>query len=194
MDGIIFEVLNGQLTNRWKMRFFKYDYKNKVFILTLFGASFLLFLAVILKKPIPFYFLSCGSLICVCVGLFVIKNMGLRIDKKQEFLYIHDDFFPKKLKIANIKYVEIEQIKKEKKGSLYGFLNEYYIPSTYMYNCEYVYNNGEVFNIHIFLKNGEKETVYFGWAYKEKRLSVIEKLHNDLKVFVKALNDACNKK
>lgn len=120
--------------------------------------------------------------------------MGLRIDKKQEFLYIHDDFFPKKLKIANIKYVEIEQIKKERKSNLYGFFNEFYIPNTYMYNCNYVYNNGKVFNIHIFLKNGEKKTVYFGWAYKEKRLSVINKVQNNLLVFIEILNIACNKK
>ena len=60
-----------------------------------------------------------------------------------------------------------------------------------MQYCDYTYNNGKVFKIIFYLKNGISRESYFGWMYKEKSKDKVSKIQSELTVFVKHINKVC---
>lgn len=67
-------------------------------------------------------------------------------------------------------------------------INEFYHPSSYMYNSDYVYNKGRVFKIIFYLKENITKESYFGWMYKEKNVAKVNKVVNELENFVCQIN------
>ena len=116
----------------------------------------------------------------------MIFNQGITVGKKN--ILVIDYFWFTKINIKDLKYVEIREIKKEKKGNLYGFFHEFYHPTTYMWKCDYVYNNGRVFKVVFHLKDGTIRETYFGWMYKEKSIMKVNKIVNKLENFVYNIN------
>ena len=62
-----------------------------------------------------------------------------------------------------------------------------------MTHCRYVYNQGRVYNVYFYLKNGTIITSYFGWLYKEKRIKKVLEIESKLDVFIKNINSLCGK-
>lgn len=170
---------------------FKYDYNNKIFIITLIvSLIFLFFTTILIRHLIPFVIFLVLTSISFFNSFFVIKKQGITIDKKNNKIIIVDQMFYRKLNIDEIKFVTIEEIKKEKKGNLYGFFCEFFYPSTYISHCNFVYNQGKVFYICFHMSNGHIEKSYFGWLYKEKG-SLVKKIETNLIKFVKEINLTC---
>ena len=61
-----------------------------------------------------------------------------------------------------------------------------------MSHCYYVYNQGRVYNICFYMKNGTIVTSYFGWMYREKEATV-KKVEAKLLHFIKNMNILCGK-
>ena len=57
-----------------------------------------------------------------------------------------------------------------------------------MYNSDYVYNNGRVFKIIFYLGDNSTRESYFGWMYKEKSITRVNKVVNKLENFISEIN------
>ena len=167
---------------------FRYDYNCKMlFINVLVSLLFLLlFVASYEKGPIAFCILGVAFLICFLNTVIFVYNQGITVGKKH--ILIVDYFWFTKINLADLKKIELKEIEKEKNSNIYGFLNEFHHPRTYMYNSDYVYNNGRVFKIIFYLKHDTTKETYFGWMYKEKNISKVNKVVNRLENFVYSLN------
>lgn len=181
----------GKLIKEDKNKF-KYDYNNKIFIINII-LSFLFFLLsiIVFENLIGFILLLSMAILSVSNSFFLIWPQGIRIAKNS--IVIVDDIRIKKINMDDIKYLTFKQIPKEKKNNFYGFFLEFFIPYTYMTHCDYVYNQGKVFNIYIYLKNGTIITSYYGWLYKEKKIEKVMEIERKLNIFIKKVNSLCRK-
>jgi hypothetical protein len=57
-----------------------------------------------------------------------------------------------------------------------------------MYNSDYVYNNGRVFKIIFYLEDNSTRESYFGWMYKERSITKVNKVVNKLESFIRKIN------
>ncbi len=171
--------------------FFKYDYNYRMFIIC--NLVSVLFTA--------FVILSCydKNIIGLCLSgvtllynllntMILIKNQGIRVRKNK--VTIVDALFFRSFPLSEVKYVEMKEIKKERRSNLYGFFHEFYHRFTYMLKCDYVYNNGKVFEIIFHLKDGSARESYFGWLYREKKKSKVLKIQAKLEAFIENINQA----
>lgn len=171
---------------------FKYDYNNKVFIVNIILSAIFLFISILVfENVVGFIILLSMAIVLFLVSFFLIRPQGIKIKKNS--IVIMDDIRIEKIKIDNIKYVTFKQISKKKKNRFYGFFIEFFIPYTYMTHCRYVYNQGRVYNVYFYLKNGTIITSYFGWLYKEKRIKKVLEIESKLDVFIKNINSLCRK-
>ena len=168
---------------------FKYDYNNKVTILGIIVSLLFVVLAIIAYKDIlGFIILILIAVIILLNTLFNIIPQGLHFNTKINQLVIVDEVFYRRFDINNIQYLSYQEVKKKVRKSIYGFFTEYYHPATYMSECDYVYNNGKVFIIKIYLKKGGIYQTYFGWMYKEKSKKRVMKKEEELKAFIDEIN------
>lgn len=167
---------------------FRYDYNYKMLIFNILVSLlfFVLFVTSYYKNLIVFFIFGLVFLICLLNTIMLIYNQGITVRKKN--ILIIDYFWFTKIDLVDLKRVELKEIKKSKKNNWYGLLNEFYHPSTYMYNSDYVYNNGRVFKIIFYLKNNITYESYFGWMYKEKNILRVNKIVNKLEKFVCDIN------
>ena len=174
-------------------KIFKYDYNYKMFILIhLVTVVFLILFILTLGSNIIGSLVFALSLLINEINYFVnLKNQGVRLDK--DIIKIHDNFGIAIINISDLNYAEVNELKKEKASNLHGLLCEFYHPATYMYQCDYVYNNGRVFNIVFRLKNGNIRKTYFGWMYKEKNKKRVEAKVKELYSFVDLINSDIKK-
>lgn len=167
---------------------FRYDYNCKMLIFNILVSLlfFVLFVASYYKGLIAFFIFGLVFLICLLNTIVLIYNQGITVRKKN--ILIIDYFWITKIDLADLNWVELKEIKKDKKNNLYGLFNEFYHPSTYIYNSDYVYNNGRVFKIIFHLKNNTTKESYFGWMYKEKNILRVNKIVEKLEKFVCNIN------
>ena len=167
---------------------FRYDYNCKMLIVNILVSLLflLIFVASYDKSLIAFYMFGLVFLICLLNTIVLVYNQGIIVGKKN--IIIIDYFWFTKIDLADLNRVELKEIKKDKKSNLYGLFNEFYHPSTYMYNSDYVYNNGRVFRIMFYLKNNTTKESYFGWMYKEKNVLKVNKIVKKLEKFVCNIN------
>lgn len=173
---------------------FRYDYNCKMLIFNILVSLlfFVLFVASYYKNLIAFFIFGLIFLICLLNTIVLIYNQGITVLKKS--ILIIDYFWFTKINLADLKRVEFIEIKKEKKSNWYGLFNEFYHPSTYMYNSDYVYNNGRVFKIIFYLEDNSTRESYFGWMYKEKSITRVNKVVNKLENFISEINLLIQKK
>lgn len=175
------------------MKKFRYDYNFKLFTITNL-LSFIFLLATIIsysKNVIAFWSFIIMFMINFINSFVFINNQGIRIERGT--IKIVDYFWFTKIKLNDLKFVEIRELKKEKKSNKYGLLHEFYHPSTYMYKCDYVYNDGKVFKIIFHLKDGTTKESYFGWMYKERSLKKVNKVEKKLENFIEEINGIIKK-
>lgn len=174
-------------------KLFRYDYNYKLLIVCNFVSIIflILFIASYNKGPIIFCFFGFALLISLFNSFVFINNQGIKI--KNDNIKVVDYLWFTKIKLNDLKYAEIQELKKEKRSNLYGFFHEFYHPTTYMYKCDYIYNNGKVFNIIFHLKDGTNRKTYFGWMYKEKNELKTIRITDELYTFVNTLNAMCKK-
>lgn len=167
---------------------FKYDYNWKMFILCfLYSLLFLsIFIWSINKNIVGCIVVGFCTIAILFTTFVLIFNQGIIVGKKN--ILIIDYFWFTKINLADLKRVEFIEIKKEKKSNWYGLFNEFYHPSTYMYNSDYVYNNGRVFEIIFYLGDNSTRKSYFGWMYKEKSITRVNKIVKKLEKFVCDIN------
>lgn len=159
---------------------FRYDYNNKLLFIYLGLIGIFTALSIIWFKHIIILLFASITIFSILVLVFIIYPQGLWFNFKKNKLIIIDNALYHTFKISDILKVSFYEIKKEKRSAFKGFFFEYYHPSTYMSGCDYVYNNGKVYNITIHLKNGLTFNTYFGWMYKERKKSKIRKIENKL--------------
>ena len=182
------------------MKKFRYDYNYKLFIITNLLSCLFLFGTIISYNKYFLdnkYFLSFWLFIIMFMINFInsfvfINNQGIRV--KNDTIKIVDYFWFTKINLVDLKRVELKEIKKSKKSNLYGLLNEFYHPSTYMYKSDYVYNNGRVFKIIFYLGDNSTRESYFGWMYKERSITKVNKVVNKLENFISEINLLIKKK
>lgn len=175
-------------------KFFRYDYNYKLFVIE--NIVSLLLLAIFIATfhynwdDRGAWIIGVGCLINIIVTFALIKNQGIQI--KNNNVIIVDYFsslFGRRFKLTQVKYVELKELKKEKRSNLYGFFHEFYHPNTYMLYCDYVYNHGRVFEIVFYLKDGSRRETYFGWMYREKNENTVARVYKSLESFVGEIND-----
>ena len=125
---------------------------------------------------------------CFYITFFVIAKQGICIDYEKQQILIIDNLLYRKLNVKNISYVTFYEISKPKKNNFFGFLVDFFHPSTYMSGCDYVYNNGKVYNIVFHHYDGTITETYFGWLYREKNKIVVTKVNDELKSFIEEIN------
>ena len=174
-------------------KIFRYDYNYQKFTTSLVISLVLASLGIVSyffsDKIVGLVILLVMSVVAVFNAFFIIGMQGIRVNKKQQVV-IFDKLLIRRLNIQNIKYVSVSQIPKENKSVTYGIFHEFFWPNTYIYHCDYVYNQGKVFDINFYMKDGTIETTYFGWLYKSKAKQV-QKVEKRLNEFVKTINALC---
>lgn len=171
-------------------KIFRYDYNNRLFIIKLL-VSFVFLILTIITYKYPFVFAM--FLIMTFISFFnsiFIKRIGIRINTRKNKIIISDQFLVKKLNIKDINYVTLKQIPKKTKNKWFGFFAEFFYPETYIANCEYVYNQGKVFNIYFHMNDGSVKESYFGWLYRGKEKKV-KKVESSLIAFIERINTLC---
>ena len=171
------------------MNFFRYDYNYKLLIISNIPSVLFLVLTIATYRinNIAFY-LGIFTLIFSILNTYLyINNQGIRVLKNK--IIIVDELYFRTINLSEIKYVKLKELKKEKNTNIYGFSHEFYHSSTYMTYCDYVYNNGKVFEITFYLKDGTAEESYFGWMYREKNKETVSKIHSKLIDFVDSINE-----
>ncbi len=170
------------------MKRFRYDYNYRMLIVNILTS--LLFLVIFVasynKGIIVFCFIGFTFLYCLFNTIVFIFNQGITITKKN--IIIVDFFWFTKINVNDLKWAQIKELKKEKKGNLYGFFHEFYHPNTYMFKSDYIYNNGRVFKVIFHLKDGTIRDTYFGWMYKEKSILKVKKTIKKLEDCINYLN------
>ena len=63
-----------------------------------------------------------------------------------------------------------------------------------MYDSNYVYNNGRVFKIIFYLEDNSTRESYFGWMYKERSITKVNKVVSKLESFIREINLLIQKK
>ena len=169
---------------------FKYDYNNRMFCIMLITTiccviiAFLLFPVHILFA-ILFFALTTY---CFYITFFVIAKQGVCINYDKQQVIIVDNLLRRKIDLRKISYVTFREIPKQKKNNVFGFLVDFFHSSTYMSGCDYVYNNGKVYNIVFHHYDGTITETYFGWLYREKNKIVVTKVNDELKSFIEEIN------
>ena len=168
---------------------FRYDYNFKMLAINIVLTSlfFIIFAISYDKGVIAFCLFGLASIFSLFNTVFFIYNQGITIRSKD--IIIIDYFWLTKINFDDLKWVELKEIRKEKNTNLYGFFNEFYHYTTYMYKSDYIYNNGKVFKIIFHLKNGSAKETYFGWMYKEKSKLKVKKVQEKLEIFVREINN-----
>lgn len=176
------------------IKHFRYDYNYKLLIITNILSLIFLLLTILSfeKNVVVFWLFSIIFLINIINTFVFINNQGIILNRKS--IIIVDFLWFTKIKLIDLKYIEIKEVNKEKKSNLYGIIHEFYHPDTYMWKCEYVYNNGRVFNLIFHLKDGSSRKSYFGWMYKERSIKKVDKIVKKLETFIKDVNNNCIKK
>ena len=171
--------------------FFRYDYNCKLLVISNLPSLVFLTIAIYsyLNSSDAFYWFALLVIIATINSFAFIRNIGIRIRKGK--VIIIDELFYRCFSLSEVKYVKVNEINKEKQSNLYGFLNEFYHYSTYMTNCEYTYNNGKVFEVVFYLKNGTTERTFFGWMYREKNEATVNKIQAKLIDFADNINKLC---
>lgn len=169
---------------------FKYDYNNKLFLINLVISLIFFILSVLTFKKLIGFILSLIIAIVLLFNSFFMRMQGVKIKKNS--ITIVDQLLIRKLCIKDINYVSLKQIPKKTKSKLYGFFNEFFYPNTYISHCNYVYNQGKVFNICFHMRDGTIIESYFGWLYREKEQKV-NKVEKKLLDFIESLNALCKK-
>ena len=169
---------------------FKYDYNNKLFFISLSLSLVFLFLSIIaFEKKIGFILFLIITILLLFNSFFIIRAQGIKITSKKTIIIV-DQLLVRKLCVDNVRYVSLKQIPKKTKSKLYGFFNEFFYPNTYMSHCDYVYNQGKVYNICFHLSDGTTVESYFGWLYREKEKKV-NKVEKKLLEFIEKINMLC---
>lgn len=169
---------------------FKYDYNNKLFFINLsLSLVFLLLSIIAFEKIIGFILFLIITILLLFNSFFIIRAQGIKITNKKTIIIV-DQLLVRKLCIDNVRYVSLKQIPKKTKSKLYGFFNEFFYPNTYMSHCDYVYNQGKVYNICFHLSDGTTVESYFGWLYREKEKKV-NKVEKKLLEFIEKINMLC---
>ena len=170
---------------------FKYDYNNRMFCIMLITTiccviiAFLLFPVHILFATLFFALTT----YCFYITFFVIAKQGVCIDYDKRQVIIVDDLLRRKIDLGKICYVTFREIPKQKKNNVFGFLIDFFHPSTYMSGCDYVYNNGKVYNIVFHHYDGTITETYFGWLYREKNKNTVSIIEKQLSSFVNEINN-----
>ena len=169
---------------------FKYDYNNKMFAINIVLSLVFLALSIIsFDALIGFILLLIMSIVALFNAFFLMRLQGIRI-VKGKYIVIVDQLLYRKLCIANIRYVSLKQIPKETRNRTYGFFHEFFYPHTYLSHCDYVYNQGRVYNICFHMTDGTIVKSYFGWLYREKGKKV-EQVEKKLHKFIESINNLC---
>lgn len=169
---------------------FKYDYNNKLFLINLLlSICFLIISIFSYKETIAFVILLIMAVLLL-FNSFVIRKQGIIINHKNKKIVIVDQLLVRKLSIKDIRYVSLKQLVKKTKNKFYGFFIEFLFPHTYISHCDYVYNQGKVYNICFHMIDGTIIKSYFGWLYREKELKVKE-VETKLLDFINTINILC---
>ena len=169
---------------------FKYDYNNKLFFINLSLSLVFLILSIIaFEKLIGFILFLIMAILLLFNSFFIIRAQGIKIKNKKNIIIV-DQLLVRKLCVDNVSYVSLKQIPKKTKSKIYGFFNEFFYPYTYMSHCDYVYNQGKVYNICFHLSDGTTVESYFGWLYREKEKTV-NKVEKKLLKFIEKINMLC---
>lgn len=169
---------------------FKYDYNNKVFLINLvLSLVFLILSIAAFEKIVGFIILLIMSVILLLNSFFVIRAQGIILKSNKDIIIV-DQLFVRKLRIDDVSYVSLKPIPKDTKSNIYGFVNEFFYPNTYTSHCDYVYNQGKVYNIYFHLNDGTVVESYFGWLYREKEKTV-NKVEKKLTEFIEKINILC---
>lgn len=170
---------------------FKYDYNNKLFLINLLlSICFLIISIFSYKETIAFVILLIMAVLLLFNSFVVIRKQGIIIDHKNKRIVIVDQLLVRKLLIKDIRYASLKQLPKRTKNKIYGFFIEYLFPHTYMSHCNYVYNQGKVYNVCFHMKDGTIVESYFGWLYHEKEAKV-KKVETKLLDFINTINILC---
>lgn len=109
------------------MKRFRYDYSYKMLIAnSLTSMLFLVIFVVSYKKGlVAFCIFGLTFLVCLFNTIVLVLNQGITIRNNK--IMIVDYFWFTKIKLCDLKYVEIQELKKEKQNNLYGFLMSFTI-------------------------------------------------------------------
>ncbi len=169
---------------------FKYDYNNRLFLINFFLSLIFFILAIVAFDILIGFILFLIMAIILLVNTFVlIRNQGIKIKDKKKIVIV-DQLLVRRLYIDDINFVSLKQLPKKTKSKIYGFFHEFFYPNTYMSHCDYVYNQGKVYNICFHLKDGTIIDSYFGWLYREKEKTV-NKVEKKLLEFIEKINMLC---
>lgn len=169
---------------------FKYDYNNKLFLINFTLAIIFLILSIVsFENVVAFILCLIITVLLLLNSFFVIRTQGIKITNKRNIVIV-DQLLIRKLRICNIRYASLKQLPKESKNKVYGFFNEFFYPNTYMSHCDYVYNQGKVYNICFHMTDGTVVESYFGWLYREKGKKV-EQVEKKLIEFIDKINVLC---
>lgn len=167
-----------------KKKFFRYDYNLKITLINIILCVICLVICIFVYDiTILFVMLISVGFLAGLNSIFIF-NHGIHINYKRGKIYILDDFLLRKLDVRNVKWFSYSIINKGKKSNFKGLFIEFYNPSTYMTNSEYVYNEGVVLEFIFHLTDGTSLKSYYGWMYREKNKKSIEKQIHKIKNFI----------
>lgn len=173
-------------------RFFRYDYNRRMFVvMNLISIGFLALSFLALRHESSVWWLTgVAALLGFGAADIYVYHQGIRIKNNKVIIMDYlPGWFGRKFELSMVKYVELEELKKEKRSNLYGFFHEFYHANTYMFRCDYVYNHGRVFNIVFHLKDGSRMETYFGWLYREKNEKTVARVCKSLETFINEINE-----
>jgi len=174
---------------------FKYDYNNKMlYTFIILILLYLILLVICFEKIVVSIIFGISIIILFLTLVFIIYPQGFYCNFKKNKLIVVDDTFYHVFHLNELRKITYKQVHKEKKSNIKGFFIEFYHPYTYMSDSKYVYNNGKVYMITIYLKNGMSFNTYFGWMYKEKKHMKVEVIEKRLKNKIDTINDFVSKK
>ncbi len=158
--------------------FFKFDDKRIVSILWLFISLSVMVILIFTIGIIELFIVTLIVLIICIVAMIFAFNEGIHFNYKKGKITIIKGMMIKNISMKDIKYFNLEEISKVKKGNIMqkfvDTFDQVNLPS------EYVYNNGRVFNIVFYMKKEGNIKIYYGWLYKT---SSIERINSQLEKF-----------
>lgn len=174
-------------------RFIKFDDKNyyKVLLFALSIFFLILFIFTFSKTNISIKIINIVFVVVFMILSFNASKIGLTFNYKKNIIraYVPSWHECCKLKMNEIKQIELVEIKKKRKKRFFGTFTKAEVSFGIYWEPNFVYRNGKIFNIVITMKDDTKHTIFYGMLYKAKSKTRVQKQEDKITSAIKEFID-----
>ncbi len=162
-------------------------------IIMLLFLLLLAFISFAAKTLIPLLLFALPMVLFGIIGIYLTNVLGVNINYKKSMVhYIGYGQMRKKIKISEIDHVELQELEKNRSNIFIWFIQDMtYFTDHHEYGvgCKNVYRNGKIYDIVVYLKDGEIIKYPFTALYQSSSKKRVLKAEAKINKILDELNE-----